>query len=70
MRNAGVANSNIHIVQGQSTKVVASVAKGTQAQLVVVGTKGHSYGSNKLQPGKIEELLSQIDVDVLIVNSK
>ena len=70
LRNAGVANSNIHIVQGQSTKVIASVAEGRQAKLVVVGTKGHSYGSNKLHPAKIEQLLSQIDVDVLVVNSK
>ena len=70
LRNAGVANSNIHIVQGQSTKVIASVAEGTQAKLVVVGNKGHSYGSNKLHPAKIEQLLSQIDVDVLVVNSK
>lgn len=70
LRHADVANSEVHIIQGESTKVVASVAEGTQAELVVVGTKGHSYGSNKIQPAKIERLLSRIDVDVLVVNSK
>ena len=70
LRNAGVANSNIHIVQGESTKVIASAAIGTEANLVVVGTKGHSYNSSKIHPAKIERLLSLIDVDVLVVNSK
>ena len=70
LRNAGVANSNIHIVQGESTKVIASAAIGTEANLVVVGTKGHSYYSSKIHPAKIERLLSLIDVDVLVVNSK
>ena len=70
MRGADVPNSRIHIAQGEPTKVVASVALGTQAELVVVGTKGHSYGSTKTQPAKIERLLSLIDVDVLVVNSK
>ena len=69
-RSAGVANSNIHIIQGQSTNVIASVAIGTEANLVVVGTKGHSYRSGKIHPAKIERLLSLIDVDVLVVNSK
>jgi len=70
LRNAGVANSNIHIIQGQSTNVIASVAIGTEANLVVVGTRGHSYRSSKINPAKIERLLSLIDVDVLVVNSK
>lgn len=70
LRNAGVANSNIHIVQGESTKVIASAAIGTEANLVVVGTKGHSYRSSKIHSAKIERLLSLIDVDVLVVNSK
>ena len=70
LRNAGVANSNIHIIQGQSTNVIASVAIGTEAKLVVVGTSGHSYRSSKINPAKIERLLSLIDVDVLVVNSK
>ena len=70
MRGADVPNSRIHITRGEPIKVVASVALGTQAELVVVGTKGHSYGSTKTQPAKIERLLSLIDVDVLVVNSK
>ena len=70
LRNAGVANSNIHIVQGESTKVIASAAIGTEANLVVVGTKGHSYHSSKIHPAKIDRLRSLIDVDVLVVNSK
>ena len=70
LRGAGIANSNIHIVQGESTKVIASAAIGTEANLVVVGTKGHSYRSSKIHPAKIERLLSLIDVDVLVVNSK
>ena len=70
LRNAGVANSNLHIVQGESTKVIASAAIGTEANLVVVGTKGHSYHSSKIHPAKLERLLSLIDVDVLVVNSK
>ena len=68
-RYAGVSNSNIHITQGESTKVIASVAIGTEANLVVVGTKGHSYRSSKIQPAKIERLISLIDVDVLVVNA-
>jgi len=70
LRGAGIANSNIHIVQGESTKVIASAATGTDANLVVIGTKGHSYRSSKIHPNKIERLLSLIDVDVLVVNSK
>ena len=70
LRHAQVDNSEIHIDQGESARVIASVALGTQAELVVVGTKGHSYNSNNIQPAKIERLLSLIDVDVLVVNAK
>ena len=70
LRNAEVANCNIHIQQGDPTKVIGSVALGTEADLVVVGTKGHSYGTDKMHPAKLERLLSMIEVDVLVVNSK
>ena len=70
LRHAQVDNANIHITQGESTGVIASVALGIQAELVVVGTKGHSHNSNNIQPAKIERLLSLIDVDVLVVNAK
>ena len=70
LRNAEVANCNIHIKQGDPTKVIGSVALGTEAELVVVGTKGHSYGTDKMHPAKLERLLSMIEVDVLVVNSK
>ena len=70
LRTAEIANSNIHIAQGEPTKVIRSVALSTQAELVVIGTKGHSYGSDKMHPAKLERLLSLINVDVLVVNSK
>ncbi len=70
LRHAQVDNANLHIAQGESAGVIASVALGTQAELVVVGTKGHSHNFNNIQPAKIERLLSLIDVDVLVVNTK
>jgi universal stress protein E len=70
VRHSQVANPNIHIAQGESAAVIASVALGELAELVVVGTKGHSYGSSKIQPAKIERLLSLIESDVLVVNAK
>lgn len=68
LAQADVPNANAHLLQGDSTQVVASVAKSLKADIVVAGTKGHSYSSHQVKVAKLEQLISLVTVDLLIVN--
>ncbi|MGB1157924.1 MAG: universal stress protein [Porticoccaceae bacterium] len=69
IKQTGLDAEKIHVTQGYTDEVIASVAKQIGADLVVIGTLGQTGLTKTRRGNTAERVISAVDVDVVVVNS-
>lgn len=69
INQTGIKSEKIHVMQGYTDEVIATMAKKTEADLVVIGTLGQTGLTKTRRGNTAERVISAVDVDVVVVNS-
>ena len=69
-KETGLPSKNIHVVPGYTDEAVAKTAKDINADLVVMGTLGQTGPTATRRGNTAERVISNLDVDVMVVNTE
>jgi universal stress protein E len=69
INQTGIKSEKIHVMQGYTDEVIATMAKKTETDLVVIGTLGQTGLTKTRRGNTAERVISAVDVDVVVVNS-
>ena len=65
----GLESDHIHVMQGYTDEVIATVGKKVNADVVVIGTLGQTGLTKTRRGNTAERVISAVGVDVLVVNT-